>query len=175
MRIIAGSRKGHRIDAPPGRRTRPTSDRVRENVFNLLQPWVEGATVLDLFAGSGAMGMEALSRGAERAVFVEADPQACRVIDRNLEKLRLTGARVYQSDAARFLATDRGSYDLIFCDPPYDEYAALEPTLTRYLPRLLADEGLVVVETAAKTEPQLPLTERTSRRYGAVRITLFEA
>src|SRR6266852_7961648 len=98
VRIIAGSRKGHKIDAPPGRSTRPTSDRVRENVFNLLQPWVEGATVLDLFAGSGAMGMEALSRGAERAVFVEADPQACRVIDLNLEKLRLTGARVYQSD-----------------------------------------------------------------------------
>jgi len=148
---------------------------VRENVFNLLQPWVEGATVLDLFAGSGAMGMEALSRGAERAVFVEADPQACRVIDRNLEKLRLTGARVYQSDVARFLATERGSYDLIFCDPPYDEYAALEPTLARYLPRLGVEGGLVVLETAAKTEPQLPLTERTSRRYGAARITLFEA
>jgi len=175
MRIIAGSRKGHKIDAPPGRRTRPTSDRVRENVFNLLQPWVEGATVLDLFAGSGAMGMEALSRGAERAVFVEADPQACRVIDRNLEKLRLTGARVYQSDVARFLATDRGSYDLVFCDPRYGEYAELEPTLARYLPRLLAEGGLVVLETAAKTEPQLPLTERTSRRYGAARITLFEA
>ncbi len=175
MRIIAGSRKGHKIDAPPGRRTRPTSDRVRENVFNLLQPWVEGATVLDLFAGTGAMGMEALSRGAERAVFVEADPQACRVIDRNLEKLRLTGARVYQSDVARFLATERGSYDLIFCDPPYDEYAALEPTLARYLPRLGVEGGLVVLETAAKTEPQLPLTERTSRRYGAARITLFEA
>jgi len=175
VRIIAGSRKGHKIDAPPGRGTRPTSDRVRENVFNLLQPWVEGATVLDLFAGSGAMGMEALSRGAERAVFVEADPQACRVIDRNLEKLRLTGARVYQSDVARFLATERGSYDLIFCDPPYDEYAALEPTLARYLPRLGVEGGLVVLETAAKTEPQLPLTERTSRRYGAARITLFEA
>src|SRR5437870_3949458 len=167
MRIIAGSCKGHRIDAPPGRRTRPTSDRVRENVFNLVQSWVDGATVLDLFAGSGAMGIEALSRGAERTVFVEADVQACRVIDRNLEKLRLTGARVYQSDVARFLATERGNYDIVFCDPPYDEYAALEPTLVRYLPRLLAEDGIVVLETAAKTEPQLPLTERTSRRYGA--------
>ncbi len=79
------------------------------------------------------------------------------------------------ADVARFLATDRGRYDLIFCDPPYGEYAELEPTLARYLPRLLAEEGLVVVETAAKTEPQLSLTERTSRRYGAARITLFEA
>ena len=71
MRIIAGTRKGHRIDAPKGTATRPTSDRVRENVFNLVAPWVEDAVVLDLFAGSGAMGLEALSRGAERAVFVE--------------------------------------------------------------------------------------------------------
>src|SRR3989442_5792181 len=148
MRIIAGSRKGHRIDAPPGRRTRPTSDRVRENVFNIVQQWVEDAIVLDLFAGSGAMGIEALSRGAQRAVFVEADAQACRVIDRNLEKLRLTGARVFCSDVGRFLATDRGSYDLIFCDPPYEEYDALEPALARYLPGLSADGGLVVVETA---------------------------
>ena len=174
MRIIAGSCKGHRIDAPPGRRTRPTSDRVRENVFNLVQSWVDGATVLDLFAGSGAMGIEALSRGAERAVFVEADAQACRVIDRNLEKLRLSGARVFCSDVGRFLATDRGSYDLIFCDPPYEEYAALEPALARYLPRLAAEDGLVVVETARTTEPELPLTRRTSRRYGAARITLWE-
>ena len=174
MRIIAGSRKGHRIDAPPGRKTRPTSDRVRENVFNLVQQWVDGATVLDLFAGSGAMGIEALSRGAERAVFVEADAQACRAIDRNLEKLRLTGARVFCNDVGRFLATDRGEYDLVFCDPPYDEYAALEQRLARYLPRLAAAGGLVVVETRSKTEPDLPLTLRTSRRYGAARITLWE-
>src|SRR5215212_7046670 len=106
MRIIAGSRKGHRIDAPRGRATRPTSDRVRENVFNLVAPWLEDATVLDLFAGSGAMGIEALSRGAERATFVESQQEACRVIDRNLEKLRLTGAEVVCRDVARFIATD---------------------------------------------------------------------
>ena len=175
MRIIAGSRKGHRIDAPKGRATRPTSDRVRENVFNLVQAWVEDAVVLDLFAGSGAMGIEALSRGAERAVLVESSVDACRVIDRNLEKLRLTGAQVVCNDVGRFLATDTRTYDLVFCDPPYDEYAALEPALVRYLPRLLAEDGLLVTETAAKTQPQLPLTERTSRRYGAARITLWQA
>jgi 16S rRNA (guanine966-N2)-methyltransferase len=95
------------------------------------------------------------------------------VIDRNLEKLRLTGAQVFRNDVGRFLAADTRTYDIIFCDPPYDEYAALEPTLARYLPRLLAEDGVLVLETGAKTEPQLPLELRTSRRYGSARITLL--
>jgi len=173
MRVIAGSRKGHRLDAPRGLTTRPTSDRVRENVFNLVQVWIEDAVVLDLFAGSGAMGIEALSRGAERAVFVESHPEACRAIEHNLDKLRLIGAQVVCTDVMRFVAADTRTYDLVFCDPPYDEYAALEPTLARYVPRLLADDGLLVLETGAKQEPRLPLEQRTSRRYGAARITLF--
>ena len=175
MRIIAGSRKGHRISAPAGRATRPTSDRARENVFNIVAPWVEGSAVLDLYAGSGAMGLEALSRGAERAVFVESDVAACRAINGNLDRLRLSGAEVACRDVARFLAADTRSYDLVFCDPPYDDYSALEPLLARYLPRLVADEGLIVLETAARAvEPRLPLTQRTTRRYGAARITLYE-
>ena len=174
VRIIAGSRKGHRIDAPKGSATRPTSDRVRENVFNLVAPWLADATVLDVFAGSGAMGIEALSRGAERAVFVEADVDACRAIDRNLEKLRLAGAQVVCNDVTRFLAAETRTYDLVFCDPPYGDYTALEPSLARYLPRVLADGGLLVLETSARTEPQLPLEQRTSRRYGAARITLMQ-
>jgi 16S rRNA (guanine966-N2)-methyltransferase len=175
VRIIAGSRKGHRIAAPAGRATRPTSDRVRENVFNLVAPWVEASAVLDLYAGSGAVGLEALSRGADRAVFVESDVSACKAINANLDKLRLTGAEVVCRDVTRFLATETRAYDLVFCDPPYDDYAALEPLLARYLPRLLADEGVLVLETASRTaEPQLPLTQRTSRRYGAARITLYE-
>src|SRR6266498_4389526 len=97
MRIVAGSRKGARIFSPKGMDTRPTGDHVREAAFNLIGP-VEGALVLDLFAGSGAMGLEALSRGAERAVFVESDREACRAIDRNLVKLGLTGARVVCQD-----------------------------------------------------------------------------
>ncbi|MFL5938220.1 MAG: 16S rRNA (guanine(966)-N(2))-methyltransferase RsmD [Gaiellaceae bacterium] len=173
MRVIAGSRKGHRIDAPKGLATRPTSDRVRENVFNLVQSWIEDALVLDLFAGSGAMGIEALSRGAGRAVFVESDAQACRAIEHNLDKLRLNGAEVACRDVGRFVAADMRTYDLVFCDPPYDEYGQLEPTLARYAPKLLAKDGLLVLETAAKIEPQLPLDQRTSRRYGAARITLF--
>ncbi len=173
MRVIAGSRKGHKLSAPPGLDTRPTSDRVRENVFNLVQGWVEDASVLDLFAGSGAMGIEALSRGAARAVFVEGRKDACRAIERNLDKLRLAGAELACRDVAQFLATETRAFDLVFCDPPYDEYAALEPTLARYLPKLLADAGQLVLETAARTEPNLSLEQRTSRRYGAARITLF--
>ena len=102
MRIIAGTHRGQRIAAPRGRDTRPTSDRVRENAFNLIGP-VDGADVLDLFAGSGALGLEALSRGAASAVFVDSDRDACRAINANLEKLRLTGTVLCQ-DALRAVA-----------------------------------------------------------------------
>jgi 16S rRNA (guanine966-N2)-methyltransferase len=172
MRIIAGTHKGARIFAPKGRETRPTSDRAREAAFNLIGP-VDGARVLDLYAGSGAMGLEALSRGAATATFVEGDRDAVRTIERNLDKLRLTGARVVHGDAIRFLGTDSGTYDLVLCDPPYGRFDAT--ALGRYLPARLAPDGLVVIETSAREpEPELPLSLRTSRRYGAARITLFE-
>ena len=176
MRIIAGSRRGHTIQAPKGFDTRPTSDRVRENVFNIVAPWVEGARVLDLYAGSGAMGLEALSRGAEAAVFVESDAEAVRAIERNLDKLGLSGARVVRLDAVTGLAQEAGArrkYDLVLADPPYSmtDYHSL----FRYLPGVLAEDGLLVFETAAKTEPELPgLTIRTSRKYGSTRVTVFE-
>jgi 16S rRNA (guanine966-N2)-methyltransferase len=176
VRVIAGSRKGHTIAAPPGLDTRPTSDRVRENVFNLVGP-LDGATVLDLYAGSGALGIEALSRGATRAVFVERDGDAVRTIERNLDKLRLTGARVVRADAAATLGQEAAAgrkYDLVLVDPPYGMYPDLQPQLARYLPAVLAEDGLLVVETDARVEPELPLPRRTSRKYGSVRITLFE-
>ena len=175
MRIIAGSRKGHRIAAPKGRETRPTSDRVREATFMLIGP-LDGANVLDVFAGSGAMGLEALSRGAERATFVEADDAAARMIGQNLEKLRLTGARIVRRDAARALAAEAAAgakYDLVLVDPPYDAYEQLQPTLARYLPAVVSEDGLVVVETSARVEPELPLALVKSRRYGSTRVTLF--
>jgi 16S rRNA (guanine966-N2)-methyltransferase len=171
VRIIAGSRKGHTINAPRGDATRPTSDRVRENVFNILGP-IDGASVLDLYAGSGAMGLEALSRGAARAVFVEADRDAVRAIERNLDKLRLK-ATVLERDALGVLTTERTKYDLVFVDPPYDMYPDLEPKLARYLPPVLADDGVLVVETDARIEPGLPLEERTSRKYGQARVTVY--
>ena len=176
VRIIAGSRRGHTIQAPKGLDTRPTSDRVRESVFNIVAPWVEGARVLDLYAGSGAMGLEALSRGADRAVFVESDPEAVRAIERNLDKLGLTGARVVRGDAVTGLGQEAGAgrkYDLVLADPPYT-MTDYQP-LSRYLSGVLADDGLLVLETSAKTEPELPgLAIRTSRKYGSTRVTVFE-
>jgi 16S rRNA (guanine966-N2)-methyltransferase len=177
MRVIAGSRKGHTIAAPRGLDTRPTSDRVRENVFNLVGP-LEGAVVLDLYAGSGAYGIEALSRGASRAVFAERDLDAVRTIERNLDRLRLTGARVVRGDAVATLAQEAAAsrkYDLVLVDPPYDMYADLQPRLARHVPSVLAPAGVLVVETEARIEPELPLPLRTSRKYGSVRITIFEA
>jgi 16S rRNA (guanine966-N2)-methyltransferase len=173
VRIIAGTHRGARIAAPKGLATRPTGDRVREAAFNLIGP-VDGATVLDVFAGSGAMGLEALSRGAASATFVESDRAACRAIADNLAKLRLTGARITCGDALWALRQETRTYDLVLVDPPYEAWAELEPRLAQLLPPRLAEDGLLVVETDARTQPSLPLPERTSRRYGSARLTLYD-
>ena len=175
MRIVAGSRKGHRIAAPKGIVTRPTGNRVREAAFALVGP-VEGASVLDLFAGSGALGLEALSRGARQCVFVERDRAACRVIAQNAEKLRLRGAEVRCRDAASSLRADAAAanvYDLVLADPPYGDWQGVESALARLLPAVLAESALVVVETASGVEPALPLDLVITRRYGSARITVF--
>jgi 16S rRNA (guanine966-N2)-methyltransferase len=175
VRIVAGSRKGHRISAPKGAATRPTGDRVREAVFSIVGS-VADAAVLDLFAGSGAMGLEALSRGATSCVFVERDREAARTITANLEKLRLTGAEVVNGDARAFMrdARKRGRrYDLVLVDPPYGEWDRHEAALAELVPAVLADDGLVVVETDGRLEPALPLDLVTTRRYGSARITVF--
>ena len=176
MRIVAGSRKGHRIAAPRGVVTRPTSDRVREAAFSLIGP-VEDATVLDLFAGSGAMGLEALSRGAASCFFVERDRGACQVIRANLDKLRLTeAASVANRDVVAVLREEhaRGRrHDLVLVDPPYEQWAKYAASLAELLPEVLEEDGVSVVETSAKVEPELPLDPVTSRRYGSARITVF--
>jgi len=175
VRIVAGSRKGHGIQAPKGVVTRPTGDRVREAAFSLIGP-VEDASVLDLFAGSGAMGLEALSRGALTCVFVERDRGACRVIQANLEKLRLTGAIVVNRDVLAALREERARgrrYDLVLADPPYDEWERNEQHLAELLPEVLEEDGVAVIETSARVEPELPLDLVTSRRYGSARITVY--
>ena len=171
MRIIAGTHRGQRIAAPKGRDTRPTSDRVRENAFNLIGP-VDDADVLDLFAGSGALGLEALSRGAASATFVESDREACRTINANLDKLKLHGTVLCQ-DVMRMLAGERRTYDLVLCDPPYDyDRSRLLP----HLGRLLTDDGVLVYESSGREDPPevAGLEQRTSRKYGSARLTLFE-
>jgi 16S rRNA (guanine966-N2)-methyltransferase len=175
VRIVAGSRKGHRIDAPKGAVTRPTGDRVREAAFSLIGP-VEDATVLDLFAGSGALGLEALSRGASCCVFVERDRGACRIIQANLEKLRLAGGTVANREAVAALREERSRgrrHDLVFVDPPYDQWETYSAPLAELLHEVLEEDGVAVIETSAKVEPELPLDLVTSRRYGSARITVF--
>ena len=175
MRIIAGTHRGRRIAAPKGMATRPTGDRVREAVFNLIGP-VDGATVLDLFAGSGAMGLEALSRGARHCVFVDSDRGVAQVIRANLDSLELTGASILARDAIDVLRQESAAgrlYDLVLVDPPYADWAGLEPRLVDVLPQVLEADGRVVVETAARTEPHLGLDLVTSRRYGSARISVF--
>ena len=136
---------------------------------------MEGVCVLDLFAGSGALGLEALSRGAATAVFVDSDRDAIRTIGRNIEKLGLAGASVICSDALRFLAAEDARYDLVLVDPPYEMVESLRMPLAEYVPRVLAAAGAVVFETAAAVEPDLPLPVRVARRYGSTRVTIFEA
>ena len=174
MRIVAGSRKGARLVAPKGLATRPTSDRVREAVFQLLRP-LDGARVLDLFAGSGALGLEALSRGAASATLVESARDALRAIERNVEKLALEGALVVRADAVRFVVASRARYDVVFVDPPYEMVESLRMTLARDLPRVLAPGAAVVYETAAGDVPDVPLRQRTTRRYGSTQVTIFDA
>jgi 16S rRNA (guanine966-N2)-methyltransferase len=175
MRIIGGTHRGRRIAAPRGGHTRPTGDRVREALFNLVGP-VDGASVLDLYAGSGALGLEALSRGARRCVFVETDGAACRTIRANLETLGLTGGLVTQRDALAVLRDERTAgrrHELLLLDPPYERWQELEPRLTELVATVVAAAGMVVVETDARLEPTLPLDLVTTRRYGSARLTLF--
>lgn len=148
---------------------------MREALFSIVGP-VEGAAVVDLFAGSGALGLEALSRGAASCVFVERDREAVRVIQANLEKLRLTGATVVARDVTSTLRDDRARgrrYDLVLADPPYEDWETHAKTLAELLPFVLADDALVVVETADRVEPELPLDLVTTRRYGSARVTVF--
>ena len=171
MRVIAGSHRGRRITAPKGDETRPTSDRVRENAFNLIGP-VGDADVLDLFAGSGALGIEALSRGASSATFVELDRYACKVISANLDSLGFRGT-VLQQDALRAVTSERRIYDLVLCDPPYGyDHAKVTP----HLAKLLREDGVLVYESSGREEPPevSGLEQRTSRKYGSARLTLFD-
>jgi 16S rRNA (guanine966-N2)-methyltransferase len=170
VRVVAGEFRGRRLAAPRGRGTRPTADRVREALFSMLGD-VSGARVLDLYAGSGALGIEALSRGAESAVFVERDPRAAAVIERNLASLGLE-ERIVTQDALRFLAVARGMFDLVFCDPPYDSASRLAGPLAERLPAIASEGARIVTESDKRTPLELPLPLVTERVYGDTRIAI---
>ena len=170
MRVVAGEFKGRRLAAPRGARTRPTADRVREALFSMLGD-VSGARVLDLYAGSGALGIEALSRGAESAVFVERNPRAAEVIERNLASLGLE-QQVVRQDAVRFLTRSEGMFDLVFCDPPYDSASSLAGRLAERLPALTSKSARIVTESDKRTPLELPFPLLTERTYGDTRIAI---
>jgi 16S rRNA (guanine966-N2)-methyltransferase len=168
LRVIAGRYGGRRLQAPAGAATRPTSDRVREALFSILGARVDDAAVLDLFAGSGALGIEALSRGAARATFVESAPPALRALRDNLAALG-ADAEVVRADALRWLrGASRGErqYSLVFLDPPYRRAAALGAELSEALPAVLGPDALVVSESDRRAPLELTIPTHDERRYG---------
>ncbi len=184
MRIIAGSAGGIPLKTP-GALTRPTADRVKESLFASLGTLLSGAKVLDLYAGSGSLGIEALSRGAVSALFVEQERKACEVIQANLDKARLEGGRVRSAPVVKFLRAQQGrdeGFDLIFADPPYAKNEAAEQELlnlvgNQHLLDLLAERGVLILETLASVELPESLGEnwevRDERRYGETRVSFL--
>jgi 16S rRNA (guanine966-N2)-methyltransferase len=175
MRIIAGKDKGATITAPPGRGTRPTADRVREALFSILGD-VSGLSVLDLFAGSGALGLEALSRGASSAVLVDSRAGAMKAMERNIAKLRATAASAVRRDYLVFLkdAAKKGwRYDLIFIDPPYRMHRVIGGELGRRLPLVAAPGARLVVESSSREDIDLPFGKSLDRVYGDTRVCIY--
>ncbi|HEY7672430.1 MAG TPA: 16S rRNA (guanine(966)-N(2))-methyltransferase RsmD [Gammaproteobacteria bacterium] len=166
VRIIAGTWRGRRLTFPRGTAVRPTPDRVRETLFNWLREDVEGARCLDLYAGTGALGLEALSRGAREAVLVESDGALAGALEANARMLA-ANARIVRATAERFVDRPTDPFDIVFLDPPYA--VSLEPIIAR-LPTLLRANGLVYVERAARDGlPKGGLLEwRKSGHAGAV-------
>ena len=168
MRVIAGTYGGRRLQTPPGTDTRPTADRIREALFSILGGRVEGARVLDLFAGSGALGIEALSRGAAEATLVDNGAAAVRAIGANLEALG-ADAVVVRAEARRYLGGASRSgrqYDLVFLDPPYRLAASLGGDLSAALPAVLAPGATVVAESDRRSPLDIDLPLEDERRYG---------
>jgi 16S rRNA (guanine966-N2)-methyltransferase len=173
VRVVAGEFKGRRLQAPRGARTRPTADKVREALFSMLGD-VSGARVLDLYAGSGALGIEALSRGAESAVFVERDQRALASLRRNLEAIG-ADAGVRRQDVLRFLARPEGTFDLVFCDPPYDDAPRVAAPLSEALPAMLGENARIVTESDKRNPLLLSLPLVVERAYGDTRIAIHSA
>jgi 16S rRNA (guanine966-N2)-methyltransferase len=176
MRVIAGRLGGRRLKAPAGRLTRPTSDRVREALFSMLGT-LDGASVLDVFAGSGALGIEALSRGASVVVFVERDARAVRALRGNLQALAIEPAEadVRRADAMaalRSARTRKETYDLLFIDPPYRQAHGLGPELSMVIPSLLRPAARVVVESDRRAPLELGMEVEQERRYGDTSIRI---
>ena len=177
LRIVAGAKRGHRLKVANGAVLRPTGEKVREAVFSVLGP-ISGLRVLDLFAGTGALGLESLSRGAASCVFVEADPSTAAVLQENISALGYRDvARVMVADylrAAGQLGARAGGFDLLFVDPPYRMLPDVEVALGPLLPALVADDGLVIVEGHRGSHASFGQTVVFDRLYGDTRILMVK-
>jgi 16S rRNA (guanine966-N2)-methyltransferase len=166
MRVVAGEAKGRRLRSPPASVTRAATDRVRQSLFGILEPVLEGARVLDLFAGAGTLGIEALSRGAAHATFVERDAAALRALRANVASTEMSGrAHVVARDVLPFLGSSPAEpYDVVFCDPPFADVAVLTRVLAHDgLRGSLAPGALVVARMLRKHPPALPEGARLER------------
>ena len=175
MRVITGTARGRKLKEPEGNAIRPTTDMVKEALFNIIQFDIEGRKVLDLFAGTGQLGIEALSRGAASCDFVDNSKAACQLVRDNLKSSELDGGRVFQRDAISFL--ERGErYDLVFFDPPYD-LRNLDRIITKIIQfDILNQNGIIVCETKTETtlpDVSAPYQKGRAYRYGKVTITLY--
>jgi 16S rRNA (guanine966-N2)-methyltransferase len=172
MRVVAGELGGRRLHSPPrGAQVRPTSDRVREALFSIIGARVEGASVLDLCCGTGALAIEALSRGAVAATMVDDDTRPAQA---NVDQLGIAKrCRLVRADVVRFLRREGGMYELIFCDPPYRLADRLRAPLQSLVPPLLAERGLFIVESAARRPLALELPLVSEHRYGDTRIAIY--
>ncbi len=178
MRVISGLKRGLKLSAPQNENTRPTLDRVKEAVFSMLMPVLFDSTVLDLFAGSGALGIEALSRGSKKAVFIDSSNDAIKCIKKNLEAAQMTDiSEVYKCCASEYLNLCDRSFDIIFMDPPYSDSLYNESLQLIASKDILAPDGCVITEwdkSCGKLEfPDTFFVEK-ERKYGRVCITVLK-
>lgn len=175
MRVITGSQKGKRLSAPPGTDVRPTPERVKEGIFSALQFDLEGRRVLDLFAGSGQLGLEALSRGAGHCVFVDNSPISLKSVKSNIESCRMAEkSRVVQSDFSEFCASCKSTFDYAFLDPPYA--AGLLMPAVRAVAPLMSAYGAIICEHPLEVQPDRKAGEfyiHKTYRYGKVYVSVY--
>jgi len=175
MRIIAGSRKGHKLHDFEGMDIRPTTDRVKESIFNLIQEYIPDASCLDLFGGSGALSFEALSRGAKSCVCVDIDQRSINVIKKNDEALGLDGLTIVREDAMQFLKKTEKKFSVIFLDPPYNK-GFIAPVMSAVCDRdILSDDGIIMLESDFSDEHSefSGLEIIKQRRYGRSFVTIY--
>ncbi|WP_020059269.1 16S rRNA (guanine(966)-N(2))-methyltransferase RsmD [Bacillus sp. 123MFChir2] len=181
MRVVSGKCKGHPLKAVPGNTTRPTTDKVKEAIFNIIGPYFDGGLALDLFGGSGGLGIEALSRGIDKAIFVDRDGKAIKVIHQNLESCRLEAqAEVYRNDAERAvkaLMKRELSFDLVLLDPPYKDQKIVSLISIMDQHDLLKEDGIVMTEHGIDVDlPEMigRLVKVRAENYGITAISIYK-